>query len=93
MKRFFKRMLFLFRFHKSIPFIKDFFLSKEVKNTVKFTFLAVLFGYILIPFDVIPDFLVFFGIVDDIAIVTFILQQMVKVAPPSLKEKHQLFPE
>lgn len=91
--RFFRRILFLLKFHKSIPFMKDFFLSKEVKNTVKIVFATAIVGYILIPIDIIPDFLVFLGIVDDIAIVSFLLQQMIKIAPPSLQKKHGLTPK
>ncbi|WP_100012800.1 YkvA family protein [Lentibacillus sediminis] len=91
MYRFFRRMRFLFTFRKSIPFAKDFFLSHEVTKGKKGLFAALLLGYVLFPFDVIPDFLLMFGILDDIAVVTFLLQQMVKAAPDSLKEKHQLF--
>lgn len=90
MKLLFKRLWFLLRFRKSIPFIKDFFTSQEVKKPVKAAFLIAMIGYVLLPVDIIPDFLVFFGLTDDIAIVTFLLQQMVKIAPASLKEKHQL---
>ncbi|RKQ30900.1 YkvA family protein [Oceanobacillus halophilus] len=90
MRRFLHRLKFLFKFHRSIPFLKDFFVSKEVKQTTKLLFVILLVAYIIIPFDLIPDFLVFFGIVDDITIALFLLQQMVKVAPPSLKEKHRL---
>ncbi|WP_090086990.1 hypothetical protein [Lentibacillus persicus] len=56
MKKLIKRFKFLFTFHKSIPFIADFFY--------------------------------FFGFVDDITVAAFLLQQMVKAAPASLKEKH-----
>lgn len=90
MKRFLKRIWFLLKFHKSIPFMKDFFISKEVSKTVKAVFVIALLGYVLVPIDVIPDFVVFFGLTDDVAVVTFLLQQMVKIAPESLKHKHNL---
>ncbi|WP_156290242.1 DUF1232 domain-containing protein [Oceanobacillus salinisoli] len=89
MKRFFHRLKFLFTFHKSIPFLVEFFVSKEVKWTTKLLFLVLIIGYIIIPFDIIPDFLVVFGIVDDITLALILLQQMVKVAPDSLKEKYK----
>ncbi|KGX90523.1 membrane protein [Pontibacillus halophilus JSM 076056 = DSM 19796] len=88
--RFFRRIRFLFRFHKSIPFLKDFFLSKEVKNVNKVISVGLIIGYFLLPLDLIPDVIAFFGILDDVAIFTFILQQIVKMAPQQLKEKHDV---
>jgi uncharacterized membrane protein YkvA (DUF1232 family) len=49
---------------------------------------VIITGYFVFPFDLIPDFLVVFGLVDDVAIAILILQQMVKIAPSSLKEKY-----
>ena len=90
MKKVFGRLLFLSKFKRSIPFLKDYFFSSEV-NTKKKTFFAIaIIGYILFPFDIIPDFLLGIGIVDDITIAVLLLQQMVKTAPISLKENHQL---
>ncbi|WP_085993444.1 YkvA family protein [Oceanobacillus senegalensis] len=90
MRRFFRRLSFLLKLHKSIPFLFDFFVSSEVKISKKLFFLVTILGYFFIPFDIIPDFLAFFGIIDDVSIALFLLQQMVKVAPESLKEKHKL---
>lgn len=91
MYRFFNRIRFLFQFHKSIPFMKDFFTTSKVKRMTKFLFAVLIIGYIALPFDLIPDFILLFGIVDDATIAIFLLQQMVKIAPESLKEKHNLF--
>lgn len=44
----------------------------------------------MFPFDLIPDFLLFFGVLDDIAVVLFILQRIVKMAPKHLQEKYNL---
>ncbi|WP_077324354.1 YkvA family protein [Virgibacillus siamensis] len=90
MSRFLKRLRFLLKFHKSVPFVKDFFVSKEVRTGNKLLFFVLIIGYILIPFDIIPDFLFWFGVLDDITIAAFLLQWMVKIAPESLKRKHQL---
>lgn len=90
MLRMWRRIRFLFQFKKSIPFLRDFFLSEEVSNVKKFLSVAMVVGYTLIPFDVIPDFLIFFGLVDDLAVAGFIFQQMVKMAPESLKQKHDM---
>lgn len=86
--RFWRRLKFLFKFHKSVPFLKDYFLSKEVSFIKKVTILLLIVLYIVIPFDVIPDYLLLFGLIDDVVVVTFILQLVIKMAPPSIREKH-----
>jgi len=88
--RIWKRIKFLFRFRKSIPFLKDFFLSKEVAFFHKLLSIGLVVGYFWLPLDLIPDVLAIIGLVDDVAIFAFILQQIVKMAPDSLKEKHHL---
>ncbi|MDL4840123.1 YkvA family protein [Aquibacillus rhizosphaerae] len=90
MFRFWRRVKFLFNFKKSIPFLKDFFISSEVKVSTKVISLLLIAGYIVFPFDLIPDFLLVFGIIDDVAIASLILQQMIRMAPQSLKVKHEL---
>ncbi|SDM87903.1 YkvA family protein [Sediminibacillus halophilus] len=90
MLRFVRRLKFLVNFRKSLPFLKDFFLSKQVSLATKTISIVLIIGYILFPFDIIPDFLLVFGIFDDVAVAGFILQQMVKMAPETLKEKHGL---
>lgn len=90
MNKVFRRLLFLSKFHQSIPFLRDFFLSDEVHIGKKMFYLIAIIGYILFPFDLIPDILLGIGIVDDITVAALLLQQMVKTAPNSLKEKHQL---
>ncbi|SHG08409.1 YkvA family protein [Ornithinibacillus halophilus] len=86
--RWLKRIGFLLKFHKSIPFLWGFFRSKEVNLKKKVLFIFIMLGYIAFPMDLIPDYLIGIGIVDDITIAIFILQLMVKVAPESLKEKY-----
>ncbi|MFA1822850.1 YkvA family protein [Virgibacillus oceani] len=88
MMRFLRRIRFLFKIHKSVPFIKDFFLTSEIKTATKLFFVAIMLGYFVFPFDLIPDFLVVIGLVDDVVIAFLILQQMVKIAPASLRDKY-----
>ncbi|HYK73838.1 MAG TPA: DUF1232 domain-containing protein [Pseudoneobacillus sp.] len=90
MKKFLKRIRFIFNIKKFIPFILDFFRSKQIPLRKKLFSLLLIITYFLLPFDLIPDFLSFFGILDDLSIFLFILQQMIKMAPHSLKEKHGL---
>ena len=48
-----------------------------------------LVGYVAMPFDLIPDFLPFIGILDDIGIVLFIFEPNCKMAPVH-QEKHNV---
>ncbi|TXC91312.1 DUF1232 domain-containing protein [Metabacillus litoralis] len=93
MFRYFKRIKFIFKFWKFIPFLKDFFFTNEVQGHKKLLGVLFIITYAFFPFDIIPDFLALFGIVDDIVIATFILERMIKMAPDSLKEKHGLYKE
>ncbi|MET3697828.1 uncharacterized protein DUF1232 [Bacillus oleivorans] len=90
MTKFLRRMKFVFKFWKSLPFIGDFFLSREVETKKKVLSLVLILGYALFPFDLIPDFLILFGIVDDAVVIAFIIERMMKWAPESLKEKYDL---
>ncbi|WP_227935136.1 YkvA family protein [Alkalihalobacillus deserti] len=90
MFKFLKRFTFLLKFWKLIPFLKDFFTSKEVQIHKKVLAVTLIAIYALFPFDIIPDFVAFFGILDDVMLATFILTRMVSIAPQSLKIKHNL---
>lgn len=90
MLRFFKRLTFIFTFWKFIPFLVDFFLSTEVQVHKKMLGILFIVAYAVFPFDIIPDFIAFFGILDDVMLATFLLTRIVKIAPQSLKIKHQL---
>lgn len=90
MLRLWRRIRFLFQLRKSIPFLKDFFLSREVSKYKKLLSIGMVVGYTLIPFDVVPDFLIFFGLVDDLAVAAFVFQKIVKMAPESMRRKHDI---
>ncbi|GAA5417490.1 hypothetical protein Pryu01_02564 [Paraliobacillus ryukyuensis] len=86
--RFWQRIKFLVKFHKSIPFLKAFFSSKEVKRSTKIISIVLVVGYLFFPFDLIPDFLLGAGILDDVAIAGLIFQQLIRMAPDQLREKY-----
>lgn len=90
MRKLWRRIRFLLNIRKSVPFLWEFFTTKEVASQKKVLSVGFLLLYIVIPFDIIPDFLAFFGILDDVTIFTFVLQQIVKMAPPSLQDKYDL---
>ncbi|KFM99837.1 DUF1232 domain-containing protein [Bacillus clarus] len=90
MKKFINRFRFVFHFRRFGPFLFDFFTSKEVAVKKKIVSIAFLVAYVALPIDLIPDFLPFFGVLDDIGVVLFILQRIVKMAPMHLQEKYNL---
>lgn len=93
MIRFWRRVKFLMNVRKSGPFLVRFFKSKEVSARKKWFSVLLLIGYLLFPWDLIPDFLIFLGLVDDLAVFTYIMQWMVKMAPDSLKEEYRVYDE
>jgi len=60
----------------SVQLIKD-WKNNEYKNVSKKTIVSLLAGiiYFVNPFDLIPDFLMHFGFIDDIGVMTFIMGQ------------------
>lgn len=93
MLRLWRRIKFLFNIRKSVPFLIRFFKSREVSPGKKWLSVLLLIAYLLFPWDIIPDFLVFLGLVDDLAVFTYIMQWMVKVAPEDLKEEYRVYEE
>ncbi|UOY92014.1 DUF1232 domain-containing protein [Ectobacillus sp. JY-23] len=90
MRKLWKRFRFIFNIRKFIPFLKDFFVSKEVPTSKKLISVGLLGLYMVLPLDLIPDFLVFFGILDDVTVFMFVLQYIVKMAPPSMRERYDM---
>ena len=86
--KYLKRIKFMLKFWKFLPFLKDFFVSKEVPLHKKALGVTLILTYAFIPFDLIPDFLSFIGIIDDVVIAGIVLESMIKTAPQSLKEKY-----
>ena len=85
-----RRLKFIFQLQRSIPFLLDFFRSHEVNNSKKILSVLLFVGYFLLPIDAIPDVLLVIGFVDDAAVLTFVLERIVNMAPESLKLKHGL---
>ncbi|TYS69466.1 DUF1232 domain-containing protein [Sutcliffiella horikoshii] len=90
MRKFVRRLKFIFTFWRFIPFLIDYFRSNEVTGAKKIVGVVLLLAYLIFPFDLIPDYLLFFGVLDDVMVVTFVLERIVKMAPNSLKEKYKL---
>jgi uncharacterized membrane protein YkvA (DUF1232 family) len=90
MRKFFKRIRLIFKVKRFVPFLIEFFTSKMVPVKQKIMSAGLIIGYFILPFDIIPDFLTLIGIVDDVGVLLIIFQQIIKMAPPELKEKHRL---
>lgn len=88
MRKLIKRVRFILNIKRFLPFLFEFFSSKNVPLHHKLFSVVLLVGYMLFPFDAIPDFLTFFGILDDLTILTFVLQRIVKISPQDLKDKY-----
>ncbi|WP_227395388.1 DUF1232 domain-containing protein [Jeotgalibacillus aurantiacus] len=90
MPKFLSRIKFLFTLKKSFPFFKDYFTSQHVHPIKKLIPAGLVVTYLLLPVDLLPDYFGLFGLTDDLAIVTFLLQLTVKMAPEELAVKHRL---
>lgn len=90
MLKLYRRIKFILNIRKSIPFLMEFFKSKEVKQSRKIWSAVLFVGYLLFPFDIIPDIFGLIGFVDDAAILAFILQRIVEMAPQSLRDKYDV---
>ncbi|MEH7443910.1 DUF1232 domain-containing protein [Bacillus sp. JJ1122] len=90
MKKFFKRIRLIFKVKKFFPFLIEFFTSSTVAVKKKIFSVGLIFGYFLFPFDLIPDFFTFIGLVDDVGVLLLVFQQIIKMAPDELKNKHDL---
>ena len=80
----------IFKVKKFLPFLIEFFTSKTVPIKKKVISIGLVIGYFLLPFDIIPDFLTMIGVVDDVGVMLLIFQQIIKMAPDELKDKHDL---
>ncbi|WP_047153864.1 YkvA family protein [Aneurinibacillus tyrosinisolvens] len=90
MGKFTRRLRFILNVKRFLPFLFEFFTSKRVPMRKKLFSSLLVIGYFLFPFDAIPDFLAFFGILDDVAVLTFVLQRIVKISPKELKDKYDI---
>lgn len=90
MRKLIRRIRFILNIKRSVPFLIEFFLSNLVPMKHKTLAVLLFMGYLIFPFDLVPDFLGFFGILDDLSILTWVLQKVVSIAPKHLKEKYDI---
>jgi uncharacterized membrane protein YkvA (DUF1232 family) len=90
MRKWLRWLRFVVNVRRFLPFLFEFFVSREVSVWKKTFFVGLLLLYIASPFDLIPDWFALFGFIDDFTVFMFILQQIIKMAPASLKEKYNL---
>ncbi len=90
MMRFVKRVRFVLNVRRSVPFLVDFFRSRDVAVWKKVLSVGLVGFYFWLPLDLIPDVFLIFGIVDDLAVFAFMLQLIVKMAPLELQNRYEL---
>ncbi|EZP78647.1 hypothetical protein H839_02226 [Parageobacillus genomosp. 1] len=88
MRKIWKRLRFIVKIRRFLPFLIEFFRSQEVPALKKALSILLLAIYMVFPFDIIPDWLGLFGIIDDVTVLLFIFQQIIKMAPSHLKDKY-----
>lgn len=88
MRRLLKGATLFLKIRRWVPFLFEYFRSHEVGIRKKMFYMSLIAGYFLLPFDFVPDWLGIFGIIDDAAILMWILQKMIKTAPDVLKHKY-----
>ena len=52
--------------------------------------LGAAIGYLLLPFDLIPDFIPFFGQLDDLIVVPLLVYTALKLIPKYIIEEHKI---
>jgi uncharacterized membrane protein YkvA (DUF1232 family) len=57
-------------------------------SRVRKALLALLVGYLAMPFDLIPDFIPVVGLIDDALLVAIVLRSTVRGAGPELVSEH-----
>lgn len=86
MKKLLKRIFFIFTLHKSVPFIFRFFTSKEISWKKRGLFALLIVGYAAFPLDLINDFLLGIGMIDDVTVIALLLDIMKKQVPDTWEE-------
>ncbi|KYD28787.1 MULTISPECIES: YkvA family protein [Geobacillus] len=90
MRNVWKRLRLMVRIRRFLPFLVEFFTSREVPRRKKVFSIGLLLLYVALPFDLIPDWLAVVGWIDDFTVLLFVLQRIIAIAPASLREKYQL---
>jgi uncharacterized membrane protein YkvA (DUF1232 family) len=88
--KFIKRIGMVLKIHRFLPFLLDFFQSDQISDKKKILYTGLIIGYLFFPFDLITDFIPGVGYLDDLSVLLFIFQWMIKTAPRELKLKHHL---
>lgn len=78
MKKFFNKVKFLFQIHKSLPLLFRFFTSKQISMKKRAFFFLAIVGYVVVPTDLIADFIPVIGLVDDVTILSFLVGNIQK---------------
>ncbi|HRN70246.1 MAG TPA: DUF1232 domain-containing protein [Candidatus Woesebacteria bacterium] len=85
----FKKILLLSKqFRKEIDIYKRVVLDSQTPVSAKICY-ALIIGYAVMPFDVIPDFIPFFGQLDDFILIPLLFVIARMLTPKEIIQKHR----
>jgi len=84
-----KIVKFTKKFKKELQVYRHILIDKRTPWACKF-FLGIAVGYLLMPFDLIPDFIPVIGQLDDLIIVPLLVFVALKLIPDDLLNEHRL---
>lgn len=80
---------FVKAFKKELKIYRSLLVDKRTPWLAKCC-LALAVGYVLLPFDIIPDFIPIVGHLDDLVIVPLLVYLAIKLIPHDLMAEHRL---
>ncbi|MDD2421675.1 MAG: YkvA family protein [Heliobacteriaceae bacterium] len=85
---FWQRLRILFNLPRSTRLIYSLLKDSRVPGLNKVLLLGLGTAYFLMPVDVVPDFLPFFGQFDDLTVMLFLVDRFVASAPGHVVQEH-----
>jgi len=81
---FFQRLRYLINLPQSLRLVWRLILDKRVPAANKGLFTLVVLFYIVIPADLLPDFIPFVGQLDDLGVLLFLAERFIRYAPANV---------
>jgi uncharacterized membrane protein YkvA (DUF1232 family) len=79
-----QRFKYIVNIPQSVKLVWHLMWDKRVPAANKGLFFIIILLYLVIPTDIIPDFIPFIGEIDDLAVIFFLVDQFITRAPANL---------